>query len=1529
MEKEIIRGFRLSPQQKHLWLLQKTDSSQHYRAQCQILIEGNFNVRKFQTVLEDIVNRHEILRTNFPCMPGVDIPLQVITNNYIPFIQKYNLIALEPFKQELKLEVIFNELSQQPFNFEQEPLWYLALIELSSDKHILLVSLPALLADTATLKNLVRELGYSYNAAHLQDVISDEPIQYADVSEIFNELIDSEETELGKEYWHKQDISALFTLKLPFEHQRPEKLEFTPKFITQIINPELAFNIEAIARTYNTSTSIFFLVCWQVLLGRLSGQLDVIVGTAYHGRTYEGLEEALGLFTKYLPVHCHLTDNSKFSDILQHVNELTSKLFEWQEYFTWEQIVKSTSNEIELSFFPLCFEFEEHSKQYSGMDVSFSISRQYACLDRFNLKLRCVSLDDSLSYELHYDANIFLAEDIQRLVAQFETLLASIVKNPTGAIATFNIISDNERQQLLGEFNNTQTTVLPYQCIHHWFELQSGRTPENIAVKFQAQQLTYFELNARANQLAHYLQKQGVGPDVLVGICIDRSLEMVIGVLGILKAGGAYVPIDPIYPQERQTFILKDTQTPVLLSQQSLAADIPIQGIQVICLDSDWEVIAQECTENPVSQTTALNLAYVIYTSGSTGKPKGTLIPHQGLVNYLHWCTQAYTVSQGEGTLVHSSLAFDLTITSLFSPLLVGGRVELLLEDKGIETLSNSLRDYSNLSLVKITPAHLELLNQQILPEEAAKITRAFIIGGENLLAQNIAFWQKFAPNTMLVNEYGPTETVVGCCIYKVPTHQHLSGSIPIGNPIANTKLYVLDQYCQLVPIGVVGELYIGGLGLARGYLNRPELTAEKFIPNPLGTEVGERLYKTGDLVRYQQDGTLEFLGRCDDQVKIRGFRIELGEIETVLHEYSGLQESAVLAREDVSGNQRLVAYIVWRQESPSLEELRSFLKQKLPEYMVPSAFVSLKALPLTSNGKIDRRSLPAPDTARPDLDAAYTPPRTTIEEILANIWSQVLGLEQVGIYDNFFDLGGDSILSIQVIAKAKQAAIQLTTSQIFDHQTIAELAPMAGITATIRAEQEAIVGSLPLTPIQTWFLAQNQPDSHHWNQAIELEVKQQLDPLLIKQALQQLLVHHDALRLRFVQKEFSWQQFNAGSDEAVSFIWLDLSALSLDQQEFAIEAATETVQASLNLSSGPLLKVAFFDLGVQKPARMLVTMHHLIIDGVSWRILLDALHIACQQLTRGEAIRLPLKTTSFKRWSQRQQEYAQSAELKQELPYWLSNSRKYVAPLPVDHPDGDNLVASAQIVSARLTVEETKALLQELPQVYRTQVNDLLITAVAQTLAQWTRKQTLLIDLEGHGREDIFDDVDLSLTVGWFTTIFPVLLKLGEAIHPEDTLKLVKEQLRQIPNQGLGYGVLRYMSQDAEIVEQLQALPQVQVIFNYLGQLDRIIPEDSMFRLSHLTPGLSRSPQGSMSHLLECNGFVMGGKLQLDWMYSKNNYQRATVEHLAQGCIEVLRALIVHSQSADVFGYTPSDFPDVELSQEKLEKAFAEIDFS
>ncbi|HYX15541.1 MAG TPA: amino acid adenylation domain-containing protein [Nostoc sp.] len=1036
---QIIQGFPLSPQQKHLWLLQQ--DSYLYRSQCAILIEGDIEIKILKEALEKVIARNEILRTSFHRPRGLKIPIQVIDTNKNIFIAEHTLE--NNFSQPEEIEAVFNKLKQESVKLASGQLLKVELVICSSKKHFLFINLPSLCADYKTLKNIVYEISQYYTICLQNAEITEEPLQYADVATWQNELLEAEETATRRTYWQQVDFSDMDTLELPFENRLSEESKFEPQVIKLAIHSDLLIKIEEIVQKSQISIDIFFLTCWQILLWRITGQSNLIIGLGCDGRNYEELKAALGLFAKYLPLACHLQENDTFSNTLIQVNNLAEEILEWQDGFSWDTFPKINGDGIQHSYLPFCFDFEEAVTNYYAPQVSFSVHQHYVCFDRFKVRLSCVRTQHNLvKAEFHYDEKLFRKEDIQRLANQWQTLLISVINNPSTAISRLDIFSEQEREELLVAFNNTKTPELQYKCIHHWFEQQCDRMPENIAIIYQNQQFTYQELNSRANQLAHYLQKLGVKPDVMVGLCVERSPLMLIALLGILKAGGAYVPIDPSYPLERKAFILNDSQMPVLLTQQHIMVDLATNGIKVIYLDSDWD-INQQKNENPIATTSELNLAYIIYTSGSTGKPKGTLIPHQGLVNYLSWATQRYAVEQGVGTLVHSPLGFDLTITSLFSPLLVGGTVELLSEEQGIETLSQALKKSSNLSLVKITPAHLDLLKQQLSKEEIANKTRAFIIGGENLLAESITFWQDVAPDTILVNEYGPTETVVGCCVYQVPVGKHFTGSIPIGKAIANTQLYILDQYLQPVPMGVPGELHIGGLGLARGYLNQPELTALKFIPNPFSKQEGDRLYKTGDLVRFLPSGDIEYIGRIDNQVKIRGFRVELGEIEAVINQHPSISTSVVILREDKSGNQTLIAYTTLQPDKTlTTPELRRFLQNKLLDHMVPTAFMILEALPLTSNGKVDRQALPMPDVLRPELEVTYVIPQTEVEKTIASVWRKALNLEKIGIHDNFFEIGGHSLLLVTVHSQLQEILkAELSTLDLFRYPTINSLA--------------------------------------------------------------------------------------------------------------------------------------------------------------------------------------------------------------------------------------------------------------------------------------------------------------------------------------------------------------------------------------------------------------------------------------------------------------------------------------------------------
>jgi amino acid adenylation domain-containing protein/non-ribosomal peptide synthase protein (TIGR01720 family) len=1528
MQNLSIEGFQFSPQQKRLWLLQQDGARQSYISRCAILIEGELKSEILELALQKVVERHEILRTTFQALKGMNIPLQVINDNTHLKVDHHDLVGLDPEQQTAEVENLFQEQTQLCFDLQNSSVLNISLISLSPQKYILLIAIPALYADSVSLNNLLREFSYAYTACLQEKELVAQPLQYADIAAWQNELFEGEDAETGREYWRNQKLSSSLASKLPNEKQ-PVGTVFKPKFITLDFDSDTVGKLIALVRkNANASASNLLLACWQILLWRHTGQPDIAIGMCCDGRNYEELEPSIGLLAKYLPVQGCLDEELKFSEILKQVDKATSDVYQWQESFNWEDLLGEIELSKKLSFFPFCFDFVSQPTKYFATDVSFSIQKQYTCIDRFKVKLSCLRRDDSLTAELHYDANLFGKEDIQRLAAQFQTLLASAIDNPETAIAQLEILGPIERQQLLAEFNNTQTDYPKHQCIHQLFEHQAARTPGHLAIVFENQQLTYAQLNARANQLAHHLQTLGVGPETIVALCVERSLEMLIGLLGILKAGGAYLPLDPLLPTERLAFMLQDAGASVILTQQHLAERFSKQAALIVCLDTQWDAIAEQQDENPPSEATPENLVYVVYTSGSTGKPKGVAVEHQQLLNYLHSILERLDLPEGSSFATVSTFAADLGNTVIFPALCTGGRLHVISQERA--TNPEALADYCDrhpIDCLKIVPSHLNALLAASSPEKILPRQR-LILGGEVLSWNLVEKLQQYKPSCQIFNHYGPTEATVGVLTYPIKGEPigDKCETVPLGRPIANTQVYILDTHLRPVPIGVPGELYVGGDCLARGYLNQPELTTERFIRNPFTDESGARLYKTGDLARYLSDGNTEFLGRIDYQVKIHGFRIELGEISSVLGQHPAIREAVVIAREDEPGNKRLVAYVVSnREQAPEIAlfaDLRNFLKERLPEYMIPSAFVRLLALPLTPNGKVDRQALPVADIVRPELEGIFVAPRTPIEATIAGIWTSVLGLEQVGIHDNFFELGGDSILSIQIVARANQAGLQLVPKQLFEYPTIAELAAVAGTAPSIQAEQEPVTGLVPLTPIQHWFFGQNLPHPHHWNQALLLEVRQAISPTLLKQAVQHLRSHHDALRLQFTPKESGWQQVIAGLDEEVPFLQVDLSALPESEQGSALETAAGALQASLNLEEGQLMRVALFDLGDNQPHRLLLVIHHLAVDGVSWRILLADLETAYQQLSGGETIQLPPKTTSFKQWSYCIQEYAQSAKLQQERDYWLAEPRRRVSCLPVDFPEQVNTVASARTVSVALSVQETRTLLQEVPTAYRTQINDVLLTALVQAFAHWTGTRCLLVDLEGHGREEISARVDLSRTVGWFTTIFPVLLDLGEACHPGEALKAVKQQLRSIPNRGIDYGVLRYLASPAE----LQGLPQAEVRFNYLGQSDQVLSESSLFELAQEPCGPTRSMGGSRSYLLDINGIVAAGCLRLDWTYSEQVHNRSTIESLAQGFVSALRSLIVHCHSPEAGYYTPSDFPKAQLNQKDLDQFLARI---
>jgi non-ribosomal peptide synthase protein (TIGR01720 family) len=771
---------------------------------------------------------------------------------------------------------------------------------------------------------------------------------------------------------------------------------------------------------------------------------------------------------------------------------------------------------------------------------------------------------------------------------------------------------------------------------------------------------------------------------------------------------------------------------------------------------------------------------------------------------------------------------------------------------------------------------------------------------------------------------YGPTECTVDSTVARI----RVAGRRPvIGRPVSNAKHYILDGYLQPVPVGVVGELHIGGEAVGRGYLNRPEMTAEKFIPDLFSGEPGGRLYKTGDLVRCLPDGNIECLGRADHQVKIRGFRIELGEIEAVLSEHPDLKDATVWPWEE-GGRKRLAAYVVPRRNEIQSDtaDLRDFLRQRLPDYMIPSAFIFMDELPLTPNRKVDRRALPAPDESQAEqLMKQYVAPTTTEETVLADIWAEVLGIKQVGVYDNFFELGGDSILSIQVIARANQAGLRLTPRKLFEAPTVAELAKEAGKAPAIQAEQGIVEGPVPLTPIMHWFFSQDLPEPHHFNQSILFEVQEALDPLFLQRALGYLLEHHDALRLRFKQRDTGWEATNAGVDGVVPFEWIDLSKVAKEDHAREIEVRAAGLQASLDLINGPLMRVAYFHLG-ELPDRLVIIIHHLAVDVISWRILLEDLLGAYRQLKAGESVRLPCKTTPFRDWARRLSEYALTDAVQRDLPHWRAILKRRGTPLPVDYPGGSKAESLAREIFISLTPEETDFLVEKVKGVFGTEVEEVLLTALATSVSKWSGSERIVIDLEGHGREDLFEDMDISRTVGWFTALRPVTLKVRKTDDIKSTLLSVKEQLRKTPTRGLTYGLLAYSRTLSNDLKWDHLSRESEIIFNYVGMIDKMLDKSLPVRFSEGSIGSLRSPQWKRRHSFVINGGIFQGSVRLKWSYSAGLYSSDSVKRLTEDFIGTLRDIIEECRSFDREIYTPSDFPELELDQSDIDALMSEI---
>ncbi|MBA2930407.1 amino acid adenylation domain-containing protein [Pseudomonas sp. CCUG 57209] len=1506
---ERTQSLPLSYAQERQWFLWQLDPhSAAYHLPAALRLKGALDVAALEHAFNQLIARHEALRTTF--VVDNEHPRQIIADQ-APLALVVETLNGTP--DDATIKAFVEHETRQLFDLQNGPLLRVRLLRLADDEHVLVLTQHHIVSDGWSVQLMVEELISLYGAAQSGQphALAPLPIQYADYAAWQRQWMQAGERERQLAYWTGQLAGEHSVLELPTDRPRPAEQSYRGAHLSITLAPGLGDAVHAFAHRVGVTPFMLLLASFQTLLHRYSGQNDIRVGVPIANRNRVETEGLIGFFVNTQVMKAEFSSHLRVEALLQQVKQHALDAQAHQD-LPFEQLVEALQPERSLSHNPLfqvMFNHQSADKPSATERPSLPSALQVEGLDwegstsQFDLTLSTSESAEGLSATLTYATDLFNATTIERLGRHWQQLLHSLIADPQQRVADLAMLDHAEQHQMVSAWNATATRYPLHHSVQQLIEAQVAATPNATALVFGDQQLSYHQLNQRANQLAHKLMELGVGPDALVGIATERSLEMVIGLLAVLKAGAAYVPLDPEYPQDRLSYMIEDSGIGLLLTQQHLLTQLPIPAaLPVLALDQ-LDVSAYADT-NPEVAVDGENLAYVIYTSGSTGKPKGAGNRHSALTNRLCWMQQAYGLTADDTVLQKTPLSFDVSVWEFFWTLMTGARLAVAGPgDHRDPAILICLIQRYQITTLHFVPSMLQVF---LLDEQVAQCTglTRIICSGEALPvdAQQQVFTK--LPNAGLFNLYGPTEAAIDVTHWTC--REEGKASVPIGQPIANLTTYILDAELQPVPAGVIGELYLGGEGLARGYHRRPALTAERFMTSPFGD--GQRLYRTGDLASYRPDGVIEYRGRIDHQVKIRGLRIELGEIETRLMELDCVREAVVIAADG-----QLVAYAVPAQ-ARDVADLRSDIKHRLsehlPDYMVPAQLIFLDQLPLSPNGKLDRKALPKPDANL--LQKAYVAPQSPLEQQIAAIWQDVLKLERVGLNDNFFELGGDSIISIQVVSRARQQGIAFTPKELFQHQTVQGLASVARIGASAQViDQGPATGPLTLLPIHQVFFETAIPERHHWNQSVLLQPAQPVVAEALQQALHAVIEHHDALRLSFEQHPGGWSaQYRP---------MVDWQLQQIDATAEQLSDLCDQAQGSLDLQHGPLIRALLIHLadGTQ---RLLLVIHHLAVDGVSWRILFEDLQNAYQQVSDQQPVQLPARTSSVKAWAERLQRRAQNHTSQDELNYWLAQLDTNTPDLPCERPHGSLDNRHSHTLHTHLDARQTKQLLQQAPKAYRTQINDLLLTALARVISRWTGAPHCLIELEGHGREDLFDDIDLTRTVGWFTSLFPV--KLVPAANLGDSIKQIKEQLRAIPDKGLGYGALRYLG-TPQARASLGALQAPRITFNYLGQFDGSFDASQGSLLAPAAEGSGREQalNAPLGNWLSLNGQVYGDELTLGWQFSREMFDEATIAHLADDLKRELLALIEHCCDTANVGVTPSDFPLARISQAQLDR--------
>jgi len=1455
---------------------------------------------RFERAWRAVIVRHDVLRTSFVAGDEGGAFLQRVALEVPTCLTLLDWRELQTTSDALA--TLAARERQQGFDLAVPPLQRMLLVKLPGDRCQLIWTHHHALLDGWSRSRIFEEVLTHYAGQPLPELGT----SYRD----YVVWLDSQNPQASERYWREQLLrleeptllSAAFGTSQGAvgydEHTRELDLEHTQQ-------------LQRVARAGRFTLNTLIQGAWLLLLRRVTGHPSVSFGATVAGRppALAGIERAVGLFINTLPVIADPRPEQRVREFLQELQTQNLSLRDHEHTPLYE--LQRWSGQAGRALFDTIVAFENYPLEQA---LGKRSGLHFDLLDTSgatNYPLTVVvTARDRLRFSFGYQRSHFTAAQVAVLAEQLELQLCALARSLTTPLGALVMGSASERAAL-ARWNDTQV-ALPFEPVHACVERWARLRPHSIAVVSAGAQLSYGELDRRANQLARLLRGRGVGAESFVGVCMERSLELAVSCLAILKTGAVYVPLEPEYPRARLAYMVADSGCALVLTQRALleAAVVPVDVDACLCVDASEAELAGLDDSSVSVRVHPLSAAYCIYTSGSTGQPKGAVNTHGALFNRLAWMQRAYILTDQDRVLHKTPIGFDVSMWELLWPLI--GGAQLIMAEPGAQRDPQRLRAAvvrHGVTTLHFVPSMLRaFLNAEQLA--SCRTLRQVICSGEALSAD---LQREFTSQhrAQLYNLYGPTEAAIDVTHWHCVAESDVDGT-PIGQPIANVTAHVLDAWLEPVVPGAVGELYIGGVALARGYHDRAGLTASRFVPDPFAEASGQRLYRTGDLVRRRPNGTLVYVGRSDDQVKVRGNRIELGEIESRLRAYPAVRDAVVIAREH-AGAKQLVAYLVAEGEVSALvPSLREHLRAQLPEYMLPSAWQLMAALPLTPNGKLDRKALPAPESPKSE---SYDAPDSALERQLARIWSAVLGVEDVGLDENFFELGGDSILSLQVVNRARQIGVQITPAQLFERLTLRGLAQVARRGMTRGAVQGPVQGPVPLTPIQRWFFERAVPEPARWNQSLLLRPLLRLTPELLESALQCVIAQHDALRLRYCV-DGSWSQEHGPLESNQPLSWSRDAENERELAQLADEA-----HASLSLEHGPLLRAVLVQLA-DDSQRLLLVVHHLVIDGVSWRILIEDLASAYRQLHADCAARPELgpKTTSYQHWAGALAALSSEERGHSELAYWLA-ALKVDQPIawPLDHPFGENLTKHAATARLCLSSQDTQRLLRQAPRAYRTQINDLLLTALSRAACRWSGQASLLVELEGHGREDLFDGVDVSRTVGWFSSIYPV--RLTPELHDlGGAIKAVKEQLRAVPNRGVGYGVLRYLA-DHDVRRRLQGLPAPALTFNYLGQFDaHPVEGDELFVIEAADVGSGQSPEAPLPNWLSISGQVHRGELTLSCQYSADVYEHGSVQQLMNAVRDELLQLIAHCCTTSAAGMTPSDVIGARPEQAELD---------